>query len=172
MVPEINPEDMLNVNPKGKLPSMSEYVSVPGRTLVFSWTETGSPSMSVWSGTSKGVVVTVNVNVWLALVPTPLLATNVRVYVPLVPTAGVPLSVAVPLSTSERPAGRVPISLTEGAGVPVVVIWNEAAWPAVNQVLLVDVIVGAEVESAGLTVSVKVCVALLPMPLLAVSVRV
>src|SRR6266850_42883 len=83
------------------------------------------------------------------------------------PDAGVPLSFPVPfpLSTNVTPLGNAPVSLRVGLGVPVAVTVNVPAVPTVNVVLLALVITGAV-----FTVSVKLCVALLPTPLLAVNV--
>jgi len=63
------------------------------------------------------------------------------------------------------PVGNAPVSLKVGLGVPVAVTVNVPAVPTVNVVLLALVITGAV-----FTVSVKLCVALLPTPLLAVNV--
>jgi hypothetical protein len=70
---------------------------------------------------------TVSVKVWLALPPTPLAAVMVTVVVRL--AAGAPLSVAVPswLSVSITPAGSVPVSLRDGAGLPLAVTVNVPA---------------------------------------------
>ena len=71
------------------------------------------------------------------------------------------------MSVKVSPLGRDPVSARVGVGVPVVVTVNDPAVPTVNVVLLALVITGAV-----FTVSVKVCVALLPTPLLAVIVMV
>src|SRR5262249_6054828 len=71
---------------------------------------------------------------------------------------GVPLRVPVPLplSTNVTPSGRaVPLRVIGGVGVPVVVTVKVPAWPTVNLAALALVI-----ASPGLTVSVKVWVAL------------
>jgi hypothetical protein len=98
-----------------------------------------------------------------------LLAVSVSVYIPPLPDAGVPLSVAVPfpLFTNVTPLGSVPVSVNVGVGDPVVVTVKLPAVPTVKVVLFPLVIAGA-----WFTVNVKVCVAALPTPLLAVSVSV
>jgi len=108
------------------------------------------------------------VKLWLAGVPTPLLAVIVREYVPPVPDAGVPLSVAVPfpLSLNVTPLGGAPVSVRDGVGAPVVVTVKLPAVPTVNVVLLLLVIAGA-----WFTFSVKLWLAGVPTPLLAVIVR-
>lgn len=66
-----------------------------------------------------------------------------------------PESAAVPLALSwkETPEGNAPDSVSEGVGVPVVVIVKLATEPAVKVVLAALVIDGG--TGAGLTVSVK-----------------
>ena len=59
----------------------------------------------------------------------------------------------------------IAVSLSVGAGKPVAVTVKEPAAPTVNAALLALVMAGA-----WFTVSVKLCVALLPTPLLAVKV--
>ena len=100
-------------------------------------------------------------------VPTPLLAVNVREYVPPLPDAGVPPKVAVPfpLSTNVSPLGSVPVSVNDGVGVPVVVTVKVPAVLTVKVVLLELVNTGAR-----FTVNVKLWVADVPTPLLAVIV--
>jgi hypothetical protein len=113
---------------------------------------------------------TVSVKACVAGVPTPLLAVKVSGYVPPVPAAGVPINVAVPfaLATNVTPLGSTPASVMDGAGAPVVVTVKVPAPPTVNVVLLALVIVGA--VCAAFTVKVKVWVAAVPTPLLAVKV--
>ena len=86
----------------------------------------------------------------------------------MVPTAGVPARVAVPspLSTKVTPVGRAPDSARPAVGLPVDVTVKVPAEPSVKVVLLAEVIAGA-----ASTVSVKVWVAGLPIPLLAVMVN-
>ena len=90
-------------------------------------------------------------------------------YVPPEPVAGVPLSVAVPfpLLVKVTPPGSVPVSLRVGVGDPEVITVKEPAVPTVKVVLLALVI-----TAAVFTVSVKGCVALGSVPLLAVKVKV
>ena len=101
-----------------------------------------------------------------------MLAVKVRGYVPAVPDAGVPLSVAVPfpLFVKVTPLGSAPDSVRDGVGDPVVVTVKLPAVPTVNVVLLALVIVGE--VCVALTVSVKIWLAGVPTPLLAVIVRV
>ena len=83
---------------------------------------------------------------------------------PPVPAPGVPLSTpAVKLT----PLGSVLVVLKVGTGKPVAVTVNVPARPTVNAVLVKLVMAGA-----WFTVSVKVCVAFAPTPLLAVKVMV
>ncbi len=99
---------------------------------------------------------------------TPLFAVIVIGKVP--PAVGVPASVAVPLLllVNVTPAGNAPSSVIDIdalVGTPVVVTVKVPAWLIVKVVLFALVIVGA-----WFTVSVKLCVALGAMPLLAVIV--
>jgi hypothetical protein len=99
-----------------------------------------------------------------------LLAVIVSEYVLPLPDAGVPLSLAVPfpLFTNVTPLGSVPVSVSVGAGVPVVVTVRLPAVPTVNVVLLALVIAGA--TCAVFTVRVKAWLAGLATPLVAVIV--
>ena len=83
------------------------------------------------------------------------------------PAAGVPASVAVPLPllVNVTPVGSVPVRVTVAAGKPVVVMLNVPAVPIVNEALFALVMAGA-----WLTVSVKLCCAGEPTPLVAVMV--
>ena len=83
------------------------------------------------------------------------------------PAPGVPLNTPV-VALNVTPLGSVPVSLRVGVGEPVAVTVNVPAVPTVNVVLFALVIAGA--CAAAFTVSVNVCVALLPTPLLAVNV--
>ena len=113
---------------------------------------------------------TANVKLCVALGETPLLAVIVSEYVPPVPTAGVPPSVAVPfpLFVKVTPLGRAPDSLSDGVGDPVVVTVKLPAVPTANVVLFALVMLGAV---PWFTVNVKLWVAAVPTPLLAVRVR-
>ena len=71
----------------------------------------------------------------------------------------------LPLSTNVTPLGSVPVRLTDGVGVPLVVTVKLPAVPVVNAVLLALVIAGA-----WFTLRVKLWLAGLPTPLLAVIV--
>jgi len=97
-----------------------------------------------------------------------LLAVIVREYVPALPDAGVPLSVAVPfpLFTNVTPLGSVPVFVSDGFGVPVVVTVKLPAVPTANVVLVALVMLGA---IPALTVKVKLWL-IVPAPLLAVIV--
>ena len=79
------------------------------------------------------------------------------------PAPGVPLRTPV-AELNVTPLGSVPPSLKLGAGNPVTVTVNVPAVPTVNVVLFALVIAGA-----WFTVSVKLCAALPPTPLLAVK---
>ena len=106
-------------------------------------------------------------NDWVASVPTPLLAVTVTVVTP-------PLPVGVPESTPLLRLRPIPDSvalsalLTEkvGAGNPLAEKVNEPAAPSVKVAALALVNAGASP-----TVSVKLCVAAAPTPLLAVTVN-
>jgi len=81
--------------------------------------------------------------------------------------AKLPDCVGVPDKTPPEkvtPVGRVPASVIVGVGEPVAVTVNVPAVPTTKVVLFALVMAGA-----WLTVSVKLCVALLPTPLLAVK---
>jgi len=88
-------------------------------------------------------------------------------YAPPVPDADVPLSVPVPfpLSLKVTPFGSVPVSVRDGVGVPVVLTANVPGVPTVNVVLLALVMTGAL-----FTVRVKLWLAGVPTPLMAVNV--
>ncbi len=80
------------------------------------------------------------------------------------PGSGVPLR--RPAADNVTPAGNVPaVTLTVGAGKPVITTLNEPALPTVKVVLFALVIAGA-----ALTTTVKACVAFGSVPLVAVSV--
>jgi hypothetical protein len=67
------------------------------------------------------------------------------------------------------PVGSAPDSLSDGVGDPVVVTVKVPAVATVNVVLLALVIAGAWLEA--LIVSVKLCVAFVPTPFVAVIVN-
>jgi hypothetical protein len=62
--------------------------------------------------------------------------------------------VPLPLSTKLTPVGKMPSTLTVGAGNPDVVTWKDRFCPVVNVALAAEVMAGP-----WPTVSVKVCVA-------------
>src|SRR5215467_547241 len=86
---------------------------------------------------------------------------------PPVPAAGMPTRAAVPLplSTKLTPGGSAPVADSAGTGRPVVVTLKFANTPTMNVALLALVNTGG-----ALTTTVKLCVALGSVPLLAVSV--
>jgi hypothetical protein len=159
-----------NVTPLGRVPvSVTDGVGAP---VVVTVKLPAVPTVNVVLlalviAGAAGAAFTVKVKVWLAELPTPLLAVIVREYVPPLPDAGVPLSVAVPfpLFTNVTPLGRVPVSVTDGVGAPVVVTVKLPAVPTVNVALFALVI-----AAAWLTVSVKLCDASVPTPLCALNV--
>jgi hypothetical protein len=100
-------------------------------------------------------------------VPTPLLAVIVMTNVPPVPVAGVPPTVAVPFGpgVNVTPLGSDPVWLSVAVGVAMVVTVKVPAAPTVNVVLFALVNPGAV-----FTVSVKLWLAGVPIPLAAVRV--
>jgi hypothetical protein len=156
-----------NVTPPGSAPvCVNEAAGIP---VVVTVNVPGEPAVNVVLAALviAGAWFTVSVKLWVAVLPTPLLAEIVRAYVPPVPPAGVPLNVAVPfpLFTNVTPLGSAPVCVNEAVGVPVVVTVNVPGEPAVNVVLAALVI-----AEAWFTVSVKVWLAGVPTPLLAVIV--
>jgi hypothetical protein len=156
-----------NVTPLGSAPvSVIAGIGVPVEVTVKLPVE---PTINVvlLALVIAGPWLTVSVKLWVATVPTPLLAVIVTAKVPPVPAAGVPLRLAVPfpLFTNVTPLGSAPVSVKDGTGVPVAVTMKLPAELTVNVVPLVLVITGP-----WLTVSVKLCVAAVPTPLLAVIV--
>jgi hypothetical protein len=105
---------------------------------------------------------TVSVNACEAFGVTPFVAVIVIEYAFAVPAAGVPLK--TPAELKVTPEGNAPVSLNVGAGKPPAVTVNVPADPTVNVVLFALVIVGAKP-----TVSVKLCVAFVPIPFCAVK---
>jgi hypothetical protein len=166
-VPLRTPVVVLNVTPVGNVPvSLNVGAGVPVAITV---NVPGVPTVNVvlLPLVITGAVFTVSVKLCVAGVPTVLLAVNVMEYVPTLPDAGVPLSVPVPskLSLKVTPLGSAPASSKDGTGKPVVITVNDAKVPTVNVVAL-----GLMMAGASSTVSVKLCVALVPTPLLAVKV--
>ena len=108
-------------------------------------------SVTVAALENAGALPTVSVKAWLA-VPVEFLAVMVNEYMPLSVVAGVPEIVAVPLVLAVKvmPLGSVPVWLSVGVGVPVVVTLNVKAVPAVAVAELALVM-----ASPLLTVSVK-----------------
>jgi hypothetical protein len=158
---------LTNVTPLGRAPvSLNDGVGVP---VVVTVKLAAVPTVNVvvLALVIVGAWFTVSMKLWVAAVPIPLLAVRFRVYVPPDPPAGVPLSVAVPspLLTNATPFGRAPVSLNDGVGVPVVVTVKLPAAPTTNVVVFALVIAGA-----WFTVRVKLWVAAVPTPLLAVIV--
>ena len=111
-----------------------------------------------------GASLTVSAKACVALAPMPLVAVSVTLWTPPVPAAGVPLS--RPALDNVTPAGSVPaVTLTVGAGKPVITTVKEPAAPRGKVVLFALVIAGG-----ALTTTVKACVAFGSVPLVAVSV--
>jgi hypothetical protein len=129
---------------------------------------TGSVAPGAADGRSVDVLIpnggtlTVRVKLWVAGDATPLEAVMVLVNVPA--AVGVPES--TPVVASRVSPSRGPGSMKVGAGVPEAVTVNVPARPAVSEVLLAEVMVGAVPD--GFTVSVKAWVAGDPTPLEAV----
>jgi hypothetical protein len=92
---------------------------------------------------NTGVWFTTSVKGWLAD-PAALTALIVSGYVPLVPAAGVPDSVPfpLPLSTKDRPVGKVPVGDSAAAGDPVLVNLKVVDLPTTNVAVAALVIVG------------------------------
>ena len=84
------------------------------------------------------------------MAPTPFAAVNVRLNVPPELAAPDKVPVPSPLSTNATPAGKLPVSVRDGTGLPVVVTVKLPEVPAVKVVLFPLVIAGA-----ALTVRVK-----------------
>lgn len=161
------PVPPVKVTPLGRLPdSVIVGVGLPMAVIV---NEPLVPAVKVvlLALENTGALFTVNVKDCVALLPTPLPAVKEMLYVPFVPVAGVPLRVPVPfpLSANVTPFGSGPDSVKAGVGKPDAATWNVPAPPTEKVVLLALVIAGA-----SSTVKVKLCVALLPIPLLAVIV--
>jgi hypothetical protein len=133
------------LTPVGRVPT-SDRAAV-GTPVVVTVNDPAEPAVNVvlLAEVMAGAWSTFRVNDWVALGLTPLLAVMVIGYDPPVPPAGVPDSVAVPspLSLKVTPLGRFPLSVSAGAGGPVVVTVKVPAEPAVNVVLLAEVMAGA-----------------------------
>ena len=115
-------------------------------------------------GLSVMAALTVSVNGCVAVL-TEFVAVKVMLNGKPVADVGVPLRTPV-AALKVRPAGRVPVSLNVGAGLPVAVTVKEPAPPTVKVAWLALVKAGA-----WLTVRVKLWVAAGLMPLLAVMVK-
>ena len=108
---------------------------------------------------------TLTVKLWVP-VPAVLLAVMVTVVSPPVLAPGVP-EITPEVGSSVRPLGRVPVVTAKvGAGKPLAATVKLPAVPTVKVALAALVMVGA-----WPTVSVKVCVASVPTPLLATMLR-
>ncbi len=161
-----------NVTPEGSTPvSLSKGVGTP---VVVTVKLLEMPVVNVVAAAlviaGARAAATVSVKLWVAAGDTPLEAVIVSAYVPKVLAAGVPASVAVPLSfaTKVTPDGSTPVSLTEGVGTPVVVTTKLLEMSVVNVVAAALVIAGARLAA---TVSVKLWVASGDTPLEAVIVN-
>src|SRR5581483_6009603 len=95
------------------------------------------------AGAAVAAALTVNVNVWVGLVPAAFAAVITKVAVPFV--AGIPLMVAVPspLSVKVKPLTEVPVALSDAAGKPSDRIVKLLDWPTVKEVRSELTIVGA-----------------------------
>ena len=155
----------VNVTPLGRVTPPSLRAG-GGNPVVITVNEPADPATNVvlLALVIAGAWPTVRVKLWLAGEPTPLLGVNVIGYFPAVPGAGVPAKVPVPfeLLTKVTPAGSVPDSLMVGVGKPDAVTVNVPGMLTGNVMVLALVI-----DGVSSTVRVKVCVALLPIPLLA-----
>jgi hypothetical protein len=151
------------VTPFGKVAPPS-LTAGGGKPVVITVNDPGEPTVNV---TLVGLMMagawsTVRVKLCEAL-PELFVALKVIGYVPPVPAPGVPLRMFV-VVLNVTPAGSVPVSVKDGAGVPVATTVNVPPVPTVKVVLLALVITGAV-----FTVSVKVWLACVPTPLLAVK---
>ncbi len=153
----------VKVTPVGSVP-VCVTVGV-GKPVVVTVKLSAVPTMNVslLALVIAGGALTAMVKACVAFGSVPLVAVSVTGKDPL--CVGVPES--SPAADNVRPVGRTPVvTLTVGAGKPVITTWNVV--PAVlsrNVAVFALVIAGA-----WLTVSVKLCTALAPMPLVAVSV--
>ena len=109
-----------------------------------------------------GGALTATVKLCVAFGSVPLAAVSVTGKDPL--CVGVPES--SPADDKVMPVGSVPaVTLTVGAGIPVITTWNVPEVSSANVAVLALVMIGG-----SLVVRVKACTALAPMPLVAVSV--
>ena len=153
------------MTPAGNVPAVTLTVGA-GKPVITTLNEPALPTVKVvaFALVIAGAALTTTVKACVAFGSVPLVAVSVTGKDPL--CVGVPDS--SPAADSVRPVGSVPaVTLTVGAGVPVIATWNVV--PAVfsrNVAVLPLVIVGG-----SLIVSVKACTASAPMPLVAVNVR-
>jgi hypothetical protein len=108
------------------------------------------------------VKLAMSVKLWVAFTPIPFSAVITIGYAPWVPVAGVPLSTPV-VEFRVTPVGSAPVSLNVGAGKPVAVTVKVPSDPTANVVLF-----WLAIEGDWSTVSVKLCVAFVPVPFCAV----
>src|SRR6266436_1111818 len=132
-----------NVTPLGKAP-LSVMLGVGDPVVV----TVNVPAAPAWNVTAFALVIvggwpTVSVKFCVAFGLTPFCAVNVMANVP--EAVGVPLSVPVPLPLSRNvtPAGKAPLSVMLGIGVPVVVTVNVPAAFTWNEAEFALVIAGA-----------------------------
>src|SRR6266851_4577104 len=132
-----------NVTPAGKAPL--SVMLVVGDPVVVTLNVPAAPT---WNEVAFALVIvggwpTVSVKFCVAFGVTLFCAVNVMTNVP--DAVGVPLSVPVPLplSTNATPAGKAPLSVMLGIGVPVVVTVNVPAAFTWNEVEFALVIAGA-----------------------------
>src|SRR5262245_28286575 len=153
-----------SVRPLGSTPAVTLTVG-GGKPVIVTWNVPGvfSVNVAVFALVIAGDVVTRTVKVCVAFGSTPLVAVSVTGKAPN--CVGVPDN--NPAADSVRPGGSVPaVTLTVGAGKPVIVTWN-----VVPGVFSLKVAVFALVIAGGaLTRTVKFCVASGVVPLDAFSV--
>src|SRR5260370_809302 len=130
-----------NVTPAGKAP-LSVMLGVGNPVVV----TLNVPAAPTWKVAAFALVIvggwpTVSVKLCVAFGLTPFCAVNVMTNVPV--AVGVPLSVPVPLPLSRNvtPAGKAPLSVMIGVGIPVVVTVNVPKAPAWNVVEFALVII-------------------------------
>jgi hypothetical protein len=170
-VPPSTPVVALNVTPAGRVPvSLSVGIGVPVAVIMnvpaVPTEKVVEFELVIAGAWLTGVeVFTVSVKVCLGLFPPAFDAVKPIGYDPPVPVPGVPLSTPEAV-LNVTPAGNAPVSLND-VGDPVAVTWNIPDVPTVKVVLAALEIDGAWVPC--FTVSVKVCLGLVPPAFVAVK---